>query len=85
MLFRSSGDQWGCRADANWLFATSRDGVPPAQGWKLHISGTILSAREILARALPVLLVGPAAFKVTRDCPTSTPGTASGPPACRRT
>jgi len=46
---------------------TPRDGVLPAQGWKLHVSGTILSAGEILSRALPVLVAGPAAFKVTRD------------------
>jgi hypothetical protein len=37
------------------------------QGWKLHISGTVLSAEEILTRALPVLVSGACAFKVTRD------------------
>ena len=37
------------------------------QGWKLHISGTVLSAEEILARTLPVLVSCGCAFKVTRD------------------
>jgi Lanthionine synthetase C-like protein/Protein kinase domain len=37
------------------------------QGWKLHISGTVLSAEEILARTLPVLLSCGCAFKVTRN------------------
>jgi hypothetical protein len=46
--------------------------VPPGglrreQGWKLHIAGTILSAEEILDRALPILVSGACAFKVTRD------------------
>jgi tRNA A-37 threonylcarbamoyl transferase component Bud32 len=36
----------------------------PDQGWKLHISSTILSVLDVLERALPVLLVEDAAFKV---------------------
>lgn len=56
-----------------------------AQGWKLHISGTVLSAEEILARALPVLISGACAFKVTRDlafleslCATNAPRASAG-------
>lgn len=61
------GLRWQCQADAQWLYVTPSDGAQRAQGWKLHVSGTVLSAEDILARALPVLLAGVSAFKVARD------------------
>jgi hypothetical protein len=63
----ASGKRWACQADAQWLYVTPRDGLRRTQGWKLHVSGTILSAEEILTRALPVLATGASAFKVARD------------------
>jgi len=36
----------------------------PYQGWKLHVSATVLAARQVLKRVLPVLLDEDAAFKV---------------------
>ena len=36
----------------------------PAQGWKLHVSATILSAVEVFVRAEPILRKNDALFKV---------------------
>lgn len=36
----------------------------PAQGWKIHVSATIISAEEILTRAFPILCKRDALFKV---------------------
>ncbi len=63
----ASGKRWSCRADVQWVYVTPCDGAQRAQGWKLHISGTILSAEEILTRALPILVASASAFKVARD------------------
>ena len=48
------------------MFAEQLFGVGawPAQGWKLHISATPLSAVEVLSRSLPVLLDAGVRFKV---------------------
>lgn len=60
-------------------------GLPREQGWKLHISGTVLSAEEILTRALPILVSSASAFKVTQDlefleslCATRAPRESTG-------
>ena len=45
-----------------------RPGQPvPDQGWKLHISATGASARDVLRRALEVLLSSDAVFKVAQE------------------
>jgi hypothetical protein len=62
-----SGKRWQCQADDQWLYVAPQGIAQRDQGWKLHVSGTILSAEEILTRALPVLFAGASAFKVTRD------------------
>src|SRR5262245_19995495 len=48
------------------LFSEQSFGVGPwpEQGWKLHVSATALSAVEVFARALPVLLDEGVRFKV---------------------
>ena len=61
------GQQWECRADNRWLYVVPSGGIGREQGWKLHVSGTVLSAEEILTRVLPVLFSSGCAFKVTRD------------------
>jgi hypothetical protein len=51
-------------ADGNWSYSRSVCGDDPAQGWKLHISATILSAAEVFSRAEPILRKNDALFKV---------------------
>jgi hypothetical protein len=79
------GTRWECQADTRWLYVIPPGGMRRVQGWKLHISGTVLSAEEILARALPVLVSAACAFKVTRDlafleslCATDAPRASAG-------
>jgi Protein kinase domain len=51
-------------SDGNWSYSRSACGDDPAQGWKLHVSATILSAAEIFSRAEPILRRNDALFKV---------------------
>jgi len=63
----ADGARWTLRSEHPWLHVKP-DGIPtPDQGWKLRVSGTVLSARQILARVLPVLARAPAEFKVPVD------------------
>jgi serine/threonine protein kinase len=50
--------------ESGWIRVKSTLSNPPAQGWKVHVSATILSAREVLQRVLPVLLEEGVYFKV---------------------
>ncbi|MBU3064647.1 class IV lanthionine synthetase LanL [Nocardia sp. NEAU-G5] len=65
-LVADIGGRWSFRADDEWNYVVPQAGLPRPQGWKLHISGTVLSAREILDRVLPVLVSGRSAFKIAR-------------------
>jgi hypothetical protein len=47
-----------------WVWAQNRHAQLPEQGWKLHISATVLSAPEVLKAALPVLIAENVSFKV---------------------
>ncbi|HEY7035495.1 MAG TPA: class IV lanthionine synthetase LanL [Thermomicrobiales bacterium] len=64
---------WSVAADPDqpeqWLRVQHPSAHVPEQGWKLHVSATLLSAEETLRRTLPVLLAEPLAFKVA-----ATPG-----------
>jgi hypothetical protein len=51
-------------ADENWSYSRFARDDDPAQGWKLHVSATILSAAEVFARAQPILRKYDALFKV---------------------
>lgn len=53
--------------DGAWCLVHHPSAKAPAQGWKLHVSATVLNAREILARVLPVLLSEPVTFKVCQS------------------
>jgi hypothetical protein len=53
--------------DAAWLYSRAACDDDPTQGWKLHVSATILSAEKVLKRALPVLRRHDALFKIPRD------------------
>ena len=48
----------------NWSYSRPARADDPEQGWKLHISATILSAAEVFARAEPILRRKDALFKV---------------------
>lgn len=54
----------GLDPDAKWVQAVHAQAETPLQGWKLHVSATVLSAEDVLRRALPVLLAEPGRFKV---------------------
>jgi tRNA A-37 threonylcarbamoyl transferase component Bud32 len=49
-----------------WLYSTTARADDPTQGWKLHVSATVLSAAEILRCAEPILRKHRALFKVPR-------------------
>ena len=51
-------------SDGNWSYSRTARGDDPAQGWKLHVSATILSAAEVFARVAPILRENDALFKV---------------------
>jgi serine/threonine protein kinase len=48
----------------NWCVVEHPSASTPSQGWKLHVGATIVNAREVLSRTLPVLLSQPLSFKV---------------------
>ncbi|MEY2488139.1 MAG: hypothetical protein QOC70_81 [Verrucomicrobiota bacterium] len=51
-------------SDGSWSYSRPLRADDPAQGWKLHVSATILSAAEVFARAEPILRKHDALFKV---------------------
>ncbi|PYJ08437.1 MAG: hypothetical protein DMF06_12715 [Verrucomicrobia bacterium] len=51
-------------SDGTWSYSRSVCEDDPVQGWKLHLSATILSAAEVFARAEPILRESNALFKV---------------------
>ncbi len=52
--------------DSVWRFSRPPSKRQPVQGWKLHISATILSANTILKRVAPLLIRSHVAFKAPR-------------------
>ena len=50
--------------DGFWLYSRQAQRGDPLQGWKIHLSATVLSACEIFARAIPILLQHNTLFKV---------------------
>lgn len=51
-------------SDSRWRYSRRARRHDPAQGWKLHVSATILSAGEIFSRAERILRRTDALFKV---------------------
>jgi len=51
-------------SDGEWCYSRAPRDDDPAQGWKLHVSATILSAEKVLARVRPVLRQHDALFKI---------------------
>ncbi|KKZ70732.1 hypothetical protein VO63_27560 [Streptomyces showdoensis] len=60
---RSGASGWSVEPGAFWCHVVPADAVRRAQGWKLHVSATPLSAPLVLARAAEVLIAHGAAFK----------------------
>ncbi|WP_167521477.1 class IV lanthionine synthetase LanL [Microbispora triticiradicis] len=48
-------DEWEIRHRTPWTYVTPKGAETPAQGWKLHVSATQLSAPVVLARVVEVL------------------------------
>lgn len=51
-------------SDGFWRYSRRPRRDDPAQGWKIHVSATILSAAEVLARVQPILLKYKALYKI---------------------
>ena len=49
-----------------WLFSRRPRADDPTQGWKIHLSATILSAADVFGRVEPILRKHEALFKVPR-------------------
>ncbi|MEV8021844.1 class IV lanthionine synthetase LanL [Streptomyces sp. NPDC086554] len=60
---REGRDDWTFTTDSFWCRVQPTDHEWPAQGWKLHVSATPLSAPFVLERAAVVLLRAGCAFK----------------------
>jgi serine/threonine protein kinase len=56
--------------EGNWIHVTNRNARTPQQGWKLHVSASVMSAESVLRAALPVLLGENISFKVASSLDT---------------
>lgn len=56
-------DRWDVSTGGFWCGVTPHEHVVRSQGWKLHLSATVSSAKTVLARALPLLLKDGSVFK----------------------
>jgi len=62
-LLAASGAEWRFSVEGPWAVVTPVGAQSPEQGWKLHISATGVSAPEVLAAAVPVLVAEGVPFK----------------------
>jgi len=53
-----------CLRDTVWAYSSWWNEEQPRQGWKLHLSATILTANQVFRRAYPILRRCAADFKV---------------------
>ncbi|MEU4829796.1 class IV lanthionine synthetase LanL [Streptosporangium sp. NPDC023615] len=60
---RAPARAWSIVDDAFWCRISPVGGALPAQGWKLHVSATMLSAPVVLSRVVRVLSAEGCAFK----------------------
>jgi len=61
------GCEWEITVDSTWAHATPMGRSIPVQGWKLHVSATVVSAEEMIRACAPVLMAAGCAFKVAQD------------------
>jgi hypothetical protein len=66
VLARAAAGEWAVGGDGFWCRVTPPGHNRRAQGWKLHVSATQLSAPVVLSRAAEVLVRAGCAFKFTR-------------------
>ena len=50
--------------DGEWCYSRRLQPDDPAQGWKLHVSATVISAPKVFARVYPILRKQDVLFKV---------------------
>src|SRR5256885_7622228 len=62
-LLAASGAEWRFSVEGPWAVVTPVGAHSPEQGWKLHISATEVSAPEVLAAAVRVLVAEGVPFK----------------------
>ena len=65
------GEGWRVERDGSRSHVRVRNerAVLAEQGWKLHVSADVISAKEVLHRSLPTLLAEGVAFKVVSSIP----------------
>lgn len=61
------GEGWAVTTDETWCRAVPPHAPVPVQGWKLHVSATVVTAAEVLRRCVPLLLTARSGFKAARD------------------
>lgn len=64
---RSIGEAWSAEVGEAWVVVTPPGSERREQGWKLHLSATILSAPSVLNRVLPILTANRCHFKFARS------------------
>ncbi len=60
-------EEWKIRKEGIWFVAYNPRIKLPQQGWKIHISGTILNAEKILKTVVPLLMKEKTVFKFICD------------------
>jgi hypothetical protein len=63
---RGGKETWSVKDDGFWCYVTPPGHLRRDQGWKIHVSGTPLSAPTVLAAAAEVLIEARCAFKFSR-------------------
>lgn len=56
-------ENWLIRRTPPWIQVEYKLGTLPAQGWKIHLSATAISASDVLSSCLPLLLAEKVCFK----------------------
>jgi serine/threonine protein kinase len=68
LIRRMLPDSWQIvRNGAVWFQVIPKGIQLPKQGWKIHISGTVKNAKDILESVVPILLKGEVSFKFAVD------------------
>jgi hypothetical protein len=63
LLALEDATEWHVERRDWWCYVRRRGAEKPSQGWKLHLSATILSAPAVLDACLPILLASQVSFK----------------------
>jgi hypothetical protein len=58
---------WDARHEGVWFHCIPPGAAMPVQGWKIHLSGTTHSARELIAAVVPLLVADGVPFKCAAD------------------